>query len=206
MQTQDAYNNWANTYDSVINKTRDLEAIAIRAVLKNTTCNALLEIGCGTGKNTIWLQNICQQLTAIDFSVEMMQLAKQKINSTHVIFKQVDITKTWQLNVVDVITCSLVLEHIENIDFIFQQAATILEKEGQFYICELHPYKQLQGSRAKFQQNGTEHHLEYFIHHISDFMAAAKQHGFICSDLQEWFDTPDKTTTPRLVSYLFKKV
>ena len=33
MDTKDAYNQWANTYDSVINKTRDLEARAIRTIL-----------------------------------------------------------------------------------------------------------------------------------------------------------------------------
>ncbi len=29
MQTQDAYDNWAETYDTAINQTRDLEAKAI---------------------------------------------------------------------------------------------------------------------------------------------------------------------------------
>ncbi len=53
-----------------------------------------------------------------------------------------------------------------------------------YYIGELHPYKQLQGSRAKFEQEGTVLHLEYFIHHISDYLVTAKQAGFICTNLQ----------------------
>lgn len=205
MQTQDAYNNWANTYDHVPNKTRDLEAIAIRAVLSNMHFDKALEIGCGTGKNTVWLAAHCNQLTAIDFSTEMMQLAQQKIKSPNVVFKQADITKPWQLQQVNLITCSLVLEHIENLVHVFKQAATVLEKGGLFYICELHPYKQLQGSRAKFEKDGSTLHLEYFIHHISDFVTAAKQYGFFCKDLQEWFDNSDRNEIPRLVSYLFEK-
>ncbi len=56
MQTQDAYNNCAKTYDSVINSTRDLEAKAIRILLEHETPDHLLEIGCGTGKIQIgWL-------------------------------------------------------------------------------------------------------------------------------------------------------
>jgi ubiquinone/menaquinone biosynthesis C-methylase UbiE len=205
IQTQDAYNNWAKTYDTVINKTRDLEAIAIRSVLADSIYNTILEIGCGTGKNTIWLTDKCKSLIAADFSAEMMQLAKQKVNAKKIKFKQADITKPWDFEKVDLITCSLVLEHIEDIAFVFEQAATKLDTGGQFYICELHPYRQLQGSRARFEQDGNTLHLEYFIHHISDYVNAAQQSSFVCDGLLEWFDDDDRNTTPRLVSFLFRK-
>ncbi len=205
IQTQDAYNNWAKTYDTVANKTRDLEAIALKAVLDDSRYDTILELGCGTGKNTIWLSGKCDQLTAADFSPEMMAIAQQKVTSPNITFKQVDITHAWDFGKADLITCSLILEHIENLDHIFRQAAQTIKPGGKFYICELHPYKQLEGSRAKFEMNGELHQLEYFIHHISDYMQAARKHGFVCDDLQEWFDNDDKTTTPRLVSFLFSK-
>jgi ubiquinone/menaquinone biosynthesis C-methylase UbiE len=203
IQTQDAYNNWAKTYDTVINKTRDLEAIAIKSVLGNTSYHSILELGCGTGKNTVWLAEKCQILTAADFSAEMMAIAQQKVSSSGISFKQADITYAWDFPKADLITCSLILEHIENLDFIFEKATKTLKPGGQFYICELHPYKQLQGSRAKFEKDGDTHHLEYFIHHTSDYLNAAKEYGLTCTDLQEWFDDGDKTITPRLVSFLF---
>jgi ubiquinone/menaquinone biosynthesis C-methylase UbiE len=205
IQTQDAYNNWAKTYDTVINKTRDLEAIAIKSVLGASVYPSILELGCGTGKNTAWLAAKCEALTAADFSAEMMALAQQKISSANVTFKQADITHAWDLGRADLITCSLILEHIENLDFVFEQASKTLNPGGQFYICELHPYKQLQGSRAKFEQNGQTLHLEYFVHHITQYLNAAKHNGFTCTDLQEWFDDNDTNTTPRLVSFLFSR-
>ncbi|MEO6453141.1 MAG: class I SAM-dependent methyltransferase [Ginsengibacter sp.] len=205
MKTQDAYNNWAVTYDTTVNKTRDLEAKAIRQVLENYTFNSILEIGCGTGKNTTWLADKSNHLTAIDFSEEMLQIARQKVTSENVHFEQADITKTWLFSKADLVTCSLVLEHIQNIKFIFQQAAVILNGNGKFYLCELHPYKQLSGSRARFEKEGNLLELEYFIHHISDYLEAAKQHGFTCADLQEWFDDNDKTQPPRLISFLFHR-
>src|SRR5688572_25550007 len=152
MQTQDAYNNWAKTYDTVINKTRDLEAKAIRISLEDETPGHILEIGCGTGKNTQWLVNKCRHLTAIDFSPEMLKIASKKITDDRVQFKQADITKQWTFDKANLITCSLVLEHIQDLSFIFQQAVATLDTGGKFYIAELHPYKQLQGSRAKFEQ------------------------------------------------------
>jgi ubiquinone/menaquinone biosynthesis C-methylase UbiE len=205
METQDAYNNWAQTYDTVNNPTRDLEAKAIIMLIEPIHIGCILEIGCGTGKNTQWLKDHCNELIAVDFSEEMMKISREKIKDDKVRFLQADITKPWSFGRADLITCSLVLEHIEDLSFIFQQAAQSLNAGGQFYICELHPYKQLQGSRAKFEKDGNLLHLEYFIHHISDYFNAALQNGFVCDHLQEWFDSEDRNQTPRLVSYIFRK-
>lgn len=204
MQTQDAYNNWAKTYDTVSNKTRDLEMEAIRSVLGNLSFERIAEIGCGTGKNTNFLAGKSDHVVAVDFSYEMLQLAKQKIISEKISFQQTDITQPWTFDKVDLVTCSLVLEHIKDISFIFQQAASRLNAGGQFYICELHPYKQLQGSRARFEHEGNLLQLEYFIHHISDYLESSKQYGFVCDNLLEWFDEKDRNQAPRLVSFLFR--
>lgn len=52
MNIQQAYNLWALQYDTNHNKTRDLEAQALRNSLRDIPFNHVLEIGCGTGKNT----------------------------------------------------------------------------------------------------------------------------------------------------------
>ncbi len=205
MQTKDAYNSWSKTYDTDINKTRDLEGEAIRSVLKNIRVDHILEIGCGTGKNTVWLKEKCTHLTAIDFSAEMLELARQKIKDDKIIFAEADITRPWNFDKADLITCSLVLEHIENLTFIFDQANKTLNSSGHFYIGELHPYKQIQGSRARFEQDGNLLQLEYFIHHISEYFHTAHEAGLVCENLQEWFDTDDRNLSPRLIAYLFRK-
>lgn len=205
MDTQSAYDKWASTYDTVANKTRDLELIAGQQMLSSADFSKVLETGCGTGKNTSWISKRTTDLVAVDFSEGMLALARQKIKDDHVKFQQYDLTRPWNFKKVSLIICSLVLEHIENIDFIFEQAAKTLENNGCFYICELHPYKQLEGSRAKFEQGNELIQLEYFVHHISDFYSAALKNGMICIDLKEWFDEDDKKTTPRLVSFLFQK-
>lgn len=205
MKTQDAYNRWAKTYDSVVNKTRDLEKKAIRQVLQNQQVAHLIEIGCGTGKNTEWLAGQCSSLTALDFSEEMLALARAKIGDPKIKFEFADITKPWTAAQADLITCSLVLEHIQDLEFIFMQAAEKLETGGRFFICELHPYKQLQGSRARFEEDGETIHLEYFVHHLSEYMSAALENKFNCIGLLEWFDNDHQAGIPRLVSFLFQK-
>ena len=206
MDTKEAYNQWAKSYDTVLNKTRDLELAAAKSFLQSANFSRVIEIGCGTGKNTAWIASKAKHLLAVDFSEEMMKMAKRKVKEDHVKFVQADITKSWDFGKATLITCSLVLEHIEKIEFIFSQVAQTLEPGGSFYLCELHPYKQLQASRARFEHEGKLIELEYFIHHISDFFQSAHEFGLKCNKLQEWFDEDDRKTIPRLISFLFQKV
>jgi ubiquinone/menaquinone biosynthesis C-methylase UbiE len=208
MNIQQAYNSWAHTYDTVENKTRDLEGLKLRDTLSKIDFKTVLEIGCGTGKNTQWLLTRSKHVVAIDFSTEMLDKAKAKINADNVEFVQADILKEWKFKsqAVDLITFSLILEHIQNIDFVFKQARSFLRPGGFLYIGELHPFKQYQGSKAKFETDHGIFELECFVHHLSDFFSAAKNNGLECIELQEWFDHDDRTTTPRLLMMLFKAI
>jgi hypothetical protein len=98
----------------------------------------------------------------------------------------------------------LALEHIENIDFVFGQARKVLRAGGRFYIGELHPFKQYQGSKARFDSAKGVFEIECYVHHISEFYAAAMNNDFLCVDLKEWFDNEDKNAAPRLLTMIFK--
>ena len=149
MNIQTAYNTWAETYDTVLNKTRDLEAAAIRQLLADVPFAEVIELGCGMGKNTEWLAAQAAHVTAVDFSAEMLGKAQAKIVSANVRFQQADITRAWDFasRPVDLVTCSLTLEHIQDLGAVFRQAARALKPGGLFYIGELHPFKQYQGSK-----------------------------------------------------------
>ena len=207
MSTQLLYNEWSSTYDDVENKTRDLEKKAGQDMLMPLSFNDVLELGCGTGKNTAWLQEKAARIVAVDLSEGMLQKAKEKIQSKQVEFRQADITKPWDFvtGKIDVITCSLILEHIEDLSFILSEAAKVLHSGGCFYICELHPYKQYSGSKARFETEEGLQVLPCFVHHVSDYTNAALQNGFAITALQEWFDEEDRAGTPRLISFLFQK-
>ena len=180
MTIADSYNIWAHTYDSNLNKTRDLELVVGKSVLKDRQFDNIIELGCGTGKNTKWLVNKCNSLIGVDFSTEMLAKAKLKIKSEKIKFLQADILKTWTFtnNSTDLITASLVLEHIQNIDIIFSEVNKSLLLNGLFYICELHPFKQYVGSKARFELNGKTQKLETYIHHISEYLKKKKKKSF----------------------------
>lgn len=205
MNNREAYNTWSANYDHVENKTRDLEAKALRETVSGEELE-ILEIGCGTGKNTVWLLSKAKHLVGADFSEEMLAKAKKKIPDEKADFRRMDLREDWNLpeNSFDLITCSLVLEHIENLDFVFRQARKVLRKNGKFYIGELHPFKQYLGTKARFDTAAGVFELECFVHHVSDFFSAAKENDFDLIELKEWFDDEGETQVPRLLTLVFE--
>ncbi|GEO11645.1 class I SAM-dependent DNA methyltransferase [Segetibacter aerophilus] len=207
IDVKQAYNVWAEQYDTNNNKTRDLEARVLRSTLSNIDFKSCLEIGCGTGKNTEWLVEKAEKVLAVDLSDEMLAKAKAKITSDKVEFKQVNILSEWtfRTKLYDLVTFSLVLEHIENLDPIFQEVSNALVQGGHVYIGELHPFKQYAGSKARFDTEDGTQVVECFNHHISDFANAAKRHGLILENIDEYFDNDNREELPRILMLLFKK-
>jgi len=206
MNNQKAYNSWAAIYDNNQNKTRDLDAVITPKVLSNYSFENVLEIGCGTGKNTLWLVKQAKEVWAMDFSKEMLAKLKSKLGNYPLNLYETDIQKPWPIpnQQVDLAITNLVLEHIQDLNFIFEEVARVLQVGGLFFVSELHPIKQYLGSKARFEEGGETQVLDCYVHHISDYLESAKLAGFECLDLQEWFDDNDKINPPRLVSFVFK--
>ncbi|MEI2738175.1 MAG: class I SAM-dependent methyltransferase [Chitinophagaceae bacterium] len=208
MNTHEAYNNWASQYDTNINRTRDLEATALRSVLSAIPFRSCLEIGCGTGKNTVWFAERVEQITSVDLSEEMLAKAKEKITTDKVQFVQADITSSWAFRnqLYDLVSFSLVLEHIENLDHIFKETAAALKPGGHVYIGELHPFKQYAGSKARFETAEGVQVVDCFNHHITDFIQAAKNNGLSLAGINEYFDDDNRNEIPRILTLLFRKL
>ncbi|CAL68055.1 class I SAM-dependent DNA methyltransferase [Christiangramia forsetii] len=206
MSIEKSYDQWSSQYDTNKNRTRDMDHLVTKKILQNLEFKSVLELGCGTGKNTKWLQTRTSKILAVDFSEEMLKLAKNKINNPEVIFYKADITKPWNWTEenFELITCNLILEHIEDLRFIFNQTFAKLESGGYFFISELHPFKQYVGSKARFDSENGEVELETFTHHISEFLDAAQSAGFQLHKFNEYFDE-EEGKPPRILSLLFEK-
>ena len=207
MDAKQAYDFWASLYDSNRNNTRDLEAIALRDILGKIKFEFCLEIGCGTGKNTQWLADRSTQLTGVDFSNEMLAKAREKISSSKVTFISADITKDWTFvsTQFDLVSFSLVLEHIEFLDPVFLKASKVLKPGGYLYMGELHPFKQYTGTKARFDTEAGRQLIDCFNHHITEFTRAADKAGLKIVDMNEYFDTSDRTEIPRILAIVFQK-
>jgi ubiquinone/menaquinone biosynthesis C-methylase UbiE len=201
-----SYNEWSSTYDDMTNPTRDLDARSIREVLANHARGSVLELGCGTGKNTDWLVTQAEKLVSVDLSAGMLDRAKARVKSDRVTFLQADITQPLSFPdaAFDCATCNLVLEHVERLAPLFGEISRVLRPGGCFFLSELHPFKQYSGSKARFEKDGETHVVECHVHHVSDYLRDADAAGLSLERLDEWFDD-DTRSLPRLLSLLFRK-
>ena len=201
----DNYNAWAYQYDNNINPTRDLDKTVTKKSLSNIDFFKVLELGCGSGKNTEWLITRAEKVVGLDFSKNMLDLAKRKIITDKATFINTDLNENWPVsdNSFDLATINLTLEHIEILDHIFNSLFMKLTQGGKCFVCELHPKKQLAGSKARFEENGTEIALDVFYHSELEYIESAEKAGFILIAKKDWYD--NEKDVPRLISFLFEK-
>ena len=152
MSIQTAYDEWSQTYDTDRNLTRDLDRQVMTETLANQHFDSILELGCGTGKNTALLVQLGARVHALDFSEGMIAKAREKVKADNVRFSVANLTQTWPCedHAYDLIVCNLVLEHIEKLSFIFSEASRVLVHGGKFLVNELHPFRQYEGKKARF--------------------------------------------------------
>jgi len=207
MSIQKAYNEWSHTYDTDWNLTRDLDGQILREELADLRFKSVLEIGCGTGKNTAFLAQIGEYIHALDFSEGMIEKAREKVKAENVRFSIADLTQRWPCEdqAYDLVVCNLVLEHMEDLSFIFSEAFRVLEAGGRFLINELHPFLQYEGKKAVFVHGQGSTEIPAFVHHISDFTNAASSNGLSLVKLDERWHAEDGNKPPRIISLIFEK-
>jgi len=205
-----AYNDWAETYDGVPNRTRDLAAEALRQVDLNLAGRKVIEVGCGTGRNTAWLAERAAEIVGVDFSEAMLARAKARVNNSRVRFIQHDVRAAWPLAdaSADVVIAMLILEHVEHLEMVFAEAARVLNSDGQFLLCELHPMRQLAGGQAQFSnaRTGEQQSVAAFLHDVSDYVNVGLASGFELQHMGEWRDPgAPPNGDPRVLSLLFRR-
>ena len=207
MNIQDSYNEWSDIYDTNQNLTRDLDSDVTRSLLANRRFASILELGCGTGKNTVFLAQIGARVHALDFSEGMIRKAREKVKAENVRFEMADLTNRWRCedSIYDLIVCCLVVEHIKDLSHIFSEVARTLLPNGKFLINELHPFKQYGGTKARFERAGQTVEVEASVHHVSDFINAASANGLKLEVLNEYLHEEDTGKPPRLISFMFTK-
>jgi SAM-dependent methyltransferase len=203
MRVEDAYTAWSATYDADANRTRDLDADVTRRRFARGRFGAVLEIGCGTGKNTALYADVADRVLAIDFSEGMLAAARRKIQAANVDFQVADLTARWPCDAasIDLVAGNLVLEHVEQLAPVFAEAARCLVPGGIFHLSELHPFRQYEGTQARFVDvDDATVRVPAFVHHVSDFLDAASRAGLRLVDFREWWHADDQKRPPRLLT------
>ena len=205
-----AYDRWATSYDADKNTTRDLDAFVMRRVPLALEGRDVLELGCGTGKNTSFLAEHAKSVLAMDFSEGMIARAHERLATSNVKFLRHDVRELWPVAAasVDVVVANLILEHVHDLAPVYFEAARVLRPGGQLFICELHPYRQLLGVQAHFTDAATGESVRVtaHVHTVSEYVNGGIESGFQLRSLTEWTEEEALADAPpRLISLLFER-
>jgi malonyl-CoA O-methyltransferase len=203
-----AYDQWAASYDA------DLDAKVVRRAPIAVAGGDVLELGCGTGKNTVWLAERARSVVALDFSDGMLARARERLESAsgaaHVRFVRHDVREPWPVPAgsADVVVGNLVLEHVADLAPVFAEAARVLRPGGQLLLCELHPERQRRGGQAHFTDaaTGDTVHVPAHRHTVAEYVNGGLAAGLALRHLGEWLEADAPADAPpRLLSVLFER-
>jgi malonyl-CoA O-methyltransferase len=205
-----AYDLWAASYDTDENRTRELAGEVLRSSCLVVEGRDAVEIGCGTGGNTVWLAERARSVLGLDLSAGMLERARARIDSPAVRFLWHDVQSPWPVDdgAAGLVVALLVLEHVERLEPVFAEAARVLRPGGELFLCELHPTRQMLGRQAEFThpETGERERVEAFLHDVSEYVNRGIEAGLELVRLGEHRDPGAAwTAPPRLLSVCFRR-
>ncbi|MGD0477655.1 MAG: class I SAM-dependent methyltransferase [Nitrososphaerales archaeon] len=109
----------------------------------NVRDKLLLDLSCGEGYNTRILAKMGARVIGVDFSKEMIRLARERerrdrLGIRYCVSDAADL-KELESESLDVVTCFMALMDIEHNEDAISQAARVLKKNGRFIFSITHP-------------------------------------------------------------------
>lgn len=119
-----------------------IEWPCIQKMLPDLRGKSIMDLGCGTGRFTFWLEaKMPSKIMGIDLSEDMLRLARakaKKLGSKAKFFKG-DISKRFPDEKFDFIFSSTVSHYIENLNDLFSNIYEMLNPEGLCIISVMNP-------------------------------------------------------------------
>jgi len=130
---REGYDRWAAVYDHDRNPLTAMEEAHVRKAIGEVRGQAVLDLGCGTGRHTMWLATAGASVTAVDFSEGMLREARRKAGVHAVNFVTHDLRHPLPFSdrVFDVVVSGLVLEHLRDLNAFFREAHRVTRIGGR---------------------------------------------------------------------------
>lgn len=155
---QHTYNAFASEYHHKRNREADslwnlyLDRPMIAELLGESRVAAkVLDLGCGSGLLSRWLVDQRWDVAGVDFSEELIAIAKQE--NPEIDFSVADVRSTpYSDGAFDVIVSGLVLHYLQDLAPVFMEVSRILMDDGVFIFTMHHPFDEV----TNVTWNGTE--------------------------------------------------
>jgi len=210
LPAREGYDRWAPHYDQKGNPAVALKQREIRRLLGDVRGLQVVDLGCGTGRNSVEMAEAGAEVSAVDFSEGMLSQARQRQGAGRIRFIVRDLESSLPFadHQFDRVLCSLALEHVVNLDSTFGEMARICRPDGRVVVIEMHPAMFLRGVSAHFHdpKTGQDVRPRSVGHQISDFVMASVRAGLEIEEMTEHVDNDGKHPGwPLLLTFRFKR-
>lgn len=179
---KEAYKNWASRYEQDLPYLFESESEKVIPLLGNVKNKKILDLGCGTGRYSIALAKKGAIVTAVDFSEEMLAVAKKNAKNVKINFKQFDLKKGFPEGDYEIILSMLVFGHFKNIKPILKKISKGLKTGGICIISTFHPQKE-GGKFALVQSLGLD--ARKYSQSKKEYLEAIKNAGLLLEKILE---------------------
>ena len=185
LPTRAAYDLWSATYDADPNGLIVLERRFAIPRLDPQPAERILDAGCGTGEHLVELGKRGAVPIGLDLSLGMLQRVRTKAPTVPVL--AADLSTVWPLKTssFDAVLCSLVSEHLADLDIFFSEIHRVLRPAGRLVFTGLHPERVVGGLTAGFQVDDRRYRIDAAAHTLSDFAGAATRSGLNVTLVEE---------------------
>ena len=177
LPTRDGYDRWAATYDTMGNWLLELEEPEVDRALGDVKDLDVLDVGAGTGRHALRIAERGARVTAIDFSEEMLAVARGKLGAERVRWTTHDANAPLPFpdRSFDRVLSALVLEHIPPSQLVafFRELGRVSRLDGRIVVTAMHPAMFLKGTSANFHDEDGEIRPRSYVATVSEYVMGA---------------------------------
>jgi SAM-dependent methyltransferase len=183
-ESVEAYELWAATYDEPNPLIVAEEQALLSRLDGHPPCDAL-DVATGTGRVAAHLLDRGHRVIACDRSKAMLQRAAEKLH--RVAMFQADIHDLPLTDgAVDLVTCSLALTHVPDLQPALGSLARVLRTGGRLVLSDIHPFAVMTGAHAFFRRSDRSRAVtRNELHSMAGYVSAALGAGFSISGCVE---------------------
>lgn len=182
----EGYEAWAPNYDGP-NPAVDVSRAVIAGMLADAPRGTALDAACGTGSQTEQLLSHGYEVIGVDASQAMLDVARTKLPAADFRLGLFDALPLEDESV-DVVTSSLALTHVIDLDPAIAEMARVLRPGGHVLLADIHPIAVTFGGAAIFPSDEEGFHFPYvrnLVHHVGEYVIAARRAGLDVAECHE---------------------
>ncbi|MFM7344139.1 MAG: class I SAM-dependent DNA methyltransferase [Tagaea sp.] len=199
LTVRDAYDLWAESYDAQDNP-MVLGATQILAHrLPDLAGQAVVEFGCGTGRNLLALtQAGAARVAGVDLSPGMLAQARVRVPQAS-LYEGDFAAAPVPARAFNVALFCLALEHAAELHGPLAAGKRALGDGGRILAIEIHPALSEGGVGAHFERDGETIRMPAFAHRMADYEEAATAAGLRRVRTKDWRPRDFARTSPRML-------